>query len=279
MIKYQHAAVDGLKIFYREAGSKTAPAILLLHGFPTSSHMFRNLIPVLADRYHVVAPDLPGFGFSGAPDRKQFRYTFERLARVIGSFAETIGLDRFAVYVFDYGAPVGLRLALAHPERITAIISQNGNPMKRDLAMAGVRSRNIGRSRRQRIVQPCASSSSPKQLNGNILTVCRIRRSWRRKPTSSTRRYWPGLATTKFSSTSSWITPATSSSIPSSKNISAQSGRHCLQSGERMIRSFCLQAPKHSSATTRRPKCVSSTPGTSRWRRMLRRSEVQLTIS
>jgi pimeloyl-ACP methyl ester carboxylesterase len=135
MIKYQHAAVDGLKIFYREAGSKTAPAILLLHGFPTSSHMFRNLIPVLADRYHVVAPDLPGFGFSGAPDRKQFRYTFERLARVIGSFAETIGLDRFAIYVFDYGAPVGLRLALAHPERITAIISQNGNAYEEGLSV------------------------------------------------------------------------------------------------------------------------------------------------
>jgi pimeloyl-ACP methyl ester carboxylesterase len=134
MIKYQHATVGGHKIFYREAGSKTAPAILLLHGFPTSSHMFRNLIPVLADRYHVVAPDLPGFGFSGAPDRKQFRYTFEQLARVIGSFIETIGLDRFAIYVFDYGAPVGLRLALAHPERITAIISQNGNAYEEGLS-------------------------------------------------------------------------------------------------------------------------------------------------
>jgi pimeloyl-ACP methyl ester carboxylesterase len=134
MIKYQHATVDGHKIFYREAGSKTAPAILLLHGFPTSSHMFRNLIPALADRYHVVAPDLPGFGFSGAPDRKQFRYTFEQLAKVIGSFTETIGLDRFAIYVFDYGAPVGLRLALAHPERITAIISQNGNAYEEGLS-------------------------------------------------------------------------------------------------------------------------------------------------
>jgi pimeloyl-ACP methyl ester carboxylesterase len=136
MIKYQHATVDGHKIFYREVGSKTAPAILLLHGFPTSSHMFRNLIPALADRYHVVAPDLPGFGFSGAPDRKQFRYTFEQLAKVIGSFTETIGLERFAIYVFDYGAPVGLRLALAHPERITAIISQNGNAYEEGLSDA-----------------------------------------------------------------------------------------------------------------------------------------------
>src|SRR5260370_41053653 len=122
MIRYQQAIVDGSKIFYREAGPKTAPTILLLHGFPTSSHMLRNLIPTLADRYHVVAPDLPGFGFTDAPDRKRFRYTFENLAKVIGKFTETIGLDRYAIYVFDYGAPVGLRLALAHPERITAII-------------------------------------------------------------------------------------------------------------------------------------------------------------
>ena len=134
MTRYQHATVDGIKIFYREAGSKTAPTILLLHGFPTSSHMFRDLIPALADRYHVVAPDLPGFGFSDAPDRKRFRYTFEKLAKVIGSFTQTIGLDRFAIYVFDYGAPVGLRLALAHPERITAIISQNGNAYEEGLS-------------------------------------------------------------------------------------------------------------------------------------------------
>jgi pimeloyl-ACP methyl ester carboxylesterase len=134
MTRYQHAKVDGIKIFYREAGSKTAPTILLLHGFPTSSHMFRNLIPALSDRYHVVAPDLPGFGFSDSPDRKQFRYTFENLAKLIGSFTQTIGLDRFAIYVFDYGAPVGLRLALAHPERISAIISQNGNAYEEGLS-------------------------------------------------------------------------------------------------------------------------------------------------
>jgi len=127
MIRYQHAIVDGAKIFYREAGPKTAPTLLLLHGFPTSSHMFRNLIPALADRYHVIAPDLPGFGFSDAPDHKQFRSTFEKLAKVIDTFTQTIGIERYAIYVFDYGAPVGFRLALAHPERVTAIISQNGN--------------------------------------------------------------------------------------------------------------------------------------------------------
>src|SRR5467141_5171273 len=126
MTRYQHAIV-GSKIFYREAGPKTAPTILLLHGFPTSSHMFRNLIPALTDRYHVVAPDLPGFGFSDAPNHKQFHYTFENLTKAIDSFTQSIGLERFAIYVFDYGAPVGFRLGLARPERITAIISQNGN--------------------------------------------------------------------------------------------------------------------------------------------------------
>jgi pimeloyl-ACP methyl ester carboxylesterase len=134
MTRYQHVDVDGVKIFYREAGSKTAPTILLLHGFPTSSHMFRNLIRALADRYHVVAPDLPGFGFSDAPDHKRFPYTFENLAKIIGSFTRTIALDRFALYVFDYGAPVGLRLALTNPERITAIISQNGNAYEEGLS-------------------------------------------------------------------------------------------------------------------------------------------------
>ena len=134
MTRYQHATVDGNKVFYREAGSATAPTILLLHGFPTSSHMYRNLIPALADRYHVVAPDLPGFGFSDAPDRKQFPYTFENLAKVIDNFTQAIGLERFAIYIFDYGAPVGLRLALAHPERITAIISQNGNAYEEGLS-------------------------------------------------------------------------------------------------------------------------------------------------
>jgi pimeloyl-ACP methyl ester carboxylesterase len=134
MTSYKHAVVDGSKIFYREAGPTDSPTILLLHGFPTSSHMFRNLIPALANSYHVIAPDLPGFGFSDAPDRKRFSYTFEQLAKTIDSFTQTVGLERYAIYIFDYGAPVGLRLALAHPERITAIISQNGNAYEEGLS-------------------------------------------------------------------------------------------------------------------------------------------------
>jgi pimeloyl-ACP methyl ester carboxylesterase len=134
MTTYQTATVDGLQLFYRQAGKPDTPAVLLLHGFPTSSHMFRDLIPALADRYWVVAPDLPGFGFSDAPDRKRFAYTFEHLAAVIDRFTEVVGLKRFAIYLFDYGAPVGFRLALTHPELITAIISQNGNAYEEGLS-------------------------------------------------------------------------------------------------------------------------------------------------
>ncbi len=126
-IRYQTQQVGEVDVFYREAGPPEAPAILLLHGFPTASHMFRDLMPRLADRYRVIAPDLPGFGQTGAPGRADFTYTFDALADVIGGFVDAIGLHRHAIYIFDYGAPIGLRLAMKHPERITAIISQNGN--------------------------------------------------------------------------------------------------------------------------------------------------------
>jgi pimeloyl-ACP methyl ester carboxylesterase len=126
-VNYRQVSVDGVSVFYREAGRPDAPVLLLLHGFPTSSHMFRGLIPALADRYRVIAPDLPGFGFTDAPDRASFSYTFARLAELIDRFTEVLGLKRFALFVFDYGAPVGFRIALKHPDRIAAIITQNGN--------------------------------------------------------------------------------------------------------------------------------------------------------
>lgn len=134
MVRYRTVTVDEHDVFYREAGDRKNPTLLLLHGFPSSSHMFRDLIPLLTDRFHLVAPDLPGFGFSDAPDRAQFSYTFDHLAKVIEGFTDAVGLDRYAIYVFDYGAPVGFRLAMARPERVTAIISQNGNAYEEGLS-------------------------------------------------------------------------------------------------------------------------------------------------
>jgi pimeloyl-ACP methyl ester carboxylesterase len=126
-VSYRSQSVGDVDVFYREAGPPDAPVILLLHGFPTAGHMFRDIIPELADSYHVIAPDLPGFGNTKAPPRGAFDYTFDRLAQVLEGFIEALRLTRYALYVFDYGAPTGYRIAVAHPERVTAIISQNGN--------------------------------------------------------------------------------------------------------------------------------------------------------
>ena len=130
-IQYRTRNVDGINIFYREAGTPSAPKLLLLHGFPSASHMFRDLIPLVADRFHVIAPDLPGFGKSDMPGAP---HTFDRIAQVIDRFTELLGFERYAVYVFDYGAPTGFRLAVKHPERITAIVSQNGNAYEEGLS-------------------------------------------------------------------------------------------------------------------------------------------------
>jgi len=130
-ISYRTADVDGFGVYYRQAGTPGQPKLLLLHGFPSAGHMFRDLIPLLSDRYHIIAPDLPGFGNSATPPG---RLTFDRIADIVDRFTETVGFDRYALYVFDYGAPTGFRLAVRHPERITAIISQNGNAYEEGLS-------------------------------------------------------------------------------------------------------------------------------------------------
>jgi pimeloyl-ACP methyl ester carboxylesterase len=132
-VYYRSATIDGVKMFYREAGPANAPVVLLLHGFPTSSHMFRNLIPLLADRYHVIAPDYPGYGQSDAPDHKQFAYTFAHQTDLVDKLVTQLGAKRYALYVMDYGAPIGYRLALKHPERVSALIVQNGNAYEEGL--------------------------------------------------------------------------------------------------------------------------------------------------
>lgn len=126
-VRYRSATIDGIEVAYREAGHEDAPAVLLLHGFPTSSHMYRNLIPALADRYRVIAPDYPGFGQSASPARTEFRYTFDGYAKLVEKLTEKLGVSRYALYVMDYGAPVGFRLAAKHPGRVTALVVQNGN--------------------------------------------------------------------------------------------------------------------------------------------------------
>ena len=266
MTTYQQAVVDGSKIFYREAGPKDGPVVLLLHGFPTSSHMFRNLISALADRYHLVAPDLPGFGFSDAPDRKQFRYSFENLAKVIDRFTQAIGIDRYAIYVFDYGAPVGLRLAVAHPERITAIISQNGNAYEEGLSQGWNPIQNYWK-------QPTAENRSALR---EFLTPEATKSQYLYAVQNAT---LVGLATTRFSWTYFWIMPATSHSIPSSRSTCVQNVRRCWRFGARMIRFSYLQAPKPSHATTHKQKSVFTTPAISLWKHTTGKSPVRFRSS
>src|SRR5580692_8534982 len=136
VISVHRVEADGIQVFYREAGEAGAPVLLLLHGFPTSSFMFRDLILRLADQYRVIAPDLPGFGFTEVLAKRNYTYSFEALAGTIEAFTEALGLNRYAIYIFDYGAPTGLRLALRHPERVTALVSQNGNAYEEGLGDA-----------------------------------------------------------------------------------------------------------------------------------------------
>jgi pimeloyl-ACP methyl ester carboxylesterase len=156
-VQHRYISVGGLDVFYREAGPKSAPAVLLLHGFPSSSSMFSNLIPALADRYHVVAPDLPGFGNSAMPSVEAFDYTFDSLARVVEDFTVKLGLSAYSLYVMDYGAPVGYRLAVKHPERVQSLIIQNGNAYEEGLSDFWKPLRAYWRNRNSETAAPVAA--------------------------------------------------------------------------------------------------------------------------
>jgi pimeloyl-ACP methyl ester carboxylesterase len=163
-VTFHTLRVQHVNIFYREAGDPQAPAVLLLHGFPTSSHMFRNLIPLLAGDYHVIAPDLPGYGLSDMPDRSAFTYSFDHLAEIIGDFVDQIGLKKFAIYIFNYGAPVGLRVALRFPDRISALITQNGNAYVEGFSTAWEPWQNYWKNPTPENREACRDALSPKVI-------------------------------------------------------------------------------------------------------------------
>jgi pimeloyl-ACP methyl ester carboxylesterase len=271
-VSYRSANVDGLKIFYREAGRTDAPALLLLHGFPTSSHMFRNFIPLLADRFHVVAPDLPGFGQSDMPSRDAFPYTFAKLAEVIGRFTEAVNLKRFAIYIFDYGAPVGLRIAVKHPDRITAIVSQNGNAYQEGLSDGWNPIRTYWRE--------------PTKANRDAL------RSFL-SPETTFWQYTHGVADPSLVSPDGYslddfylarpgahepqldlfLDYASNVALyPNSRPTSVIVSRLCWPCGDATIRFSCRQGPKPTDATSLVRISAFSTPVTSRWRRITRKS-------
>ena len=266
-INYRTADVDGLNIFIARRERRSAEAAAA-HGFPSSGHMFRDLIPLLADRFHIVAPDCRA---SASPTCRT-RHTFDRIAETIDRFTEVVGFDRYALYVFDYGAPTGFRLAVKHPERITAIISQNGNAYEEGLSDGWNPIRAYWQERRRPTAKRCAHSSRPRRRSGSTRTACRIRRGSLLTDTRSTTSTWRGRAPTRCSSTCSATTRATSRSIRSFRSTSAPTSRHSWRRGARTIRSSCRPAPRRSSATSRTRSSASSIPAISRWKRMPRRS-------
>jgi pimeloyl-ACP methyl ester carboxylesterase len=212
MIKHRTVTIDGLKIFYREAGDAGKPAIVLLHGFPTSSHMYRHLIPALADQFHVIAPDYPGFGLSDAPSPSSFGYTFDGLADVIEKLLlKELGLERFGLFVQDYGGPVGFRIAIRHPERIDWLIVQNSNAYEEGSAGSGtISARSTGSLPPRRPRHRCATSSRPPRLGGSTRRGRATRSTSVPTTGSSTSPPWRGPRATGSSLTSSTTTARTS---------------------------------------------------------------------
>jgi len=278
-IKYRTVSVDGLEIFYRDAGAASAPALLLLHGFPSASHMFRDLIPLLADRFHIIAPDLPGFGQSDMPARAKFKYTFDNIAGVIDRFTEVVGLNRFAVYVFDYGAPTGFRIAMKHPDRITAIISQNGNAYEEGLSDGWnpIRAywQESSQANRDALRAFLAPEATRWQYTHGVTTMGLFLRMVSRSTTS----IWHAPGPMRSSWTCSATTRAMWHCTRLSRITSARTGRRFWQYGARTIPSSCRPVRRRSNATFPARSSASSTPATSRWRRMPKKSRRQSATS
>jgi pimeloyl-ACP methyl ester carboxylesterase len=248
-ITYASSDVNGLKVFHRESGPPDAPKLLLLHGFPSASHMFRELIPQLADRFHVVAPDLLGFGQSDMPSRDSFKYTFEALTDAIEGLTDAVGFDRYALYVFDYGAPAGFRLAVRRPERITAIVTQNGNAYEEGLSAGWDPIRAYWREPTQANRNAIRSMVKPETTGGSTRTEYPIRRWSRPTVTRSTTTISRVRARTRFSWISFSTMPAISNCIPRSRSTSARAGHRCSPSGAATTRSSWPPGPRHSSVT------------------------------
>jgi pimeloyl-ACP methyl ester carboxylesterase len=271
-VSYHTKKVGDVDVFYREAGQADAPVILLLHGFPTAGHMFRDLIPQLSVRYRVIAPDLPGFGNTKCPPRGQFDYTFDNLARVVWEFIEALGLIRYVLYVFDYGAPTGFRLALAHPERVSAIISQNGNAYLEGLSDAWGPWQTYWREPTPEHREACRASLSPEVI-----------RDWQYLSGADASRVSPDGYTLDIAymarsgaeeihSIWSWTIEAMWPCTQLSRRISGNNSRRFWRLGEKMIPLSCQLERMPINAIFLKPKYIYSIRGTLRLKPMPRKS-------
>jgi pimeloyl-ACP methyl ester carboxylesterase len=278
-IRYRTAEVGGFNVFYREAGNTAAPKLLLLHGFPSAGHMFRDLIPLLADRFHIVAPDLPGFGQSDTPPHDKFSYTFDNIARIIELFTEVIGFDRFAVYVFDYGAPTGFRLAVGHPERITAIISQHGNAYEEGLSdgWAPIRAywEDPSQANRKALRSFLTRETTHWQYTHGVPDPTMVSPDGQNLDNFYLAR--PGADEVQLDLFGDY--KSMSHCIRNFRITFARTSRCFWRCGARTIRSFCRPEPKLSNATFPGRSFASSTPATSRWRPTPEKSPTASAIS
>ena len=266
-MKYNQIQVEDCRIFYREAGNPEKPTVLLLHGFPSSSHMFRELMPELAGEYHLIAPDFPAFGQTDSPDREHFTYSFDHLARIVDKFTEAIGLTKFAMYVFDYGAPIGYRLAMWHPERITAIISQNGNMYEEGLGKKWeARGRILQTNFASSLHRPMPSRPSSDNTLSEPLKAQWVPTAIHSITTMSASQAAPRCRMTSFSTIA-----RTLPSTLSFRSTSVPTSPHCWLYGERTTLRSSLKVPKPSSATCPMPRYISYPADTSHSKAITRR--------